>query len=75
MKGKIKIRKIERQMFIKGFTVVSLAEKTGLSKLTISEVLFGKRRPSPETSELIAEALDMEVTDFRAAIYDAQQSA
>lgn len=75
MEGKIKVRKIERQMYIKGYTVASLAEKTGLSKLTIGEVLSCKRRPSPTTSELIASALDMEVTDFRAAIYDAKQSA
>lgn len=75
MEGRIRIRKVERQMFIKGFTATSLAERTGLSKVTISSILLGKRLPSPESSELIADALDMEITDFRAAVYDAQQSA
>lgn len=75
MKEKVRIKKVERQMFLKGYTASSLAERTGLSKVTISNILLGKQLPSPESSQLIAVALDMEVTDFRAAIYDAQQTA
>ena len=75
MEGKTRIKEIERQMFIKGFSAASLAEKTGVSKLTISNILLGKQLPLPETSELLARTLGMKVTDFRAAIYDAQKSA
>ena len=73
MEGKTRIKEIERQMFILGFTAASLAETTGVSKLTISNILLGKQLPLPETSELLAKALKMKVVDFRAAIYDAQQ--
>lgn len=74
MEERIRIRKVERQMFVLGMTASSLAEKTGLSKVTISNILLGKQLPSPESSMLIAEALSMEVTDFRAAIYDAKSA-
>ena len=75
MKGKSKIRKFERQMVVKGHTIVSIAKETGLSTLTVSEVLNGERMPSPKTSMLIAEAIGMNVEEFRATVYDAQQSA
>lgn len=75
MKGKGKIRKFERQMVVKGHTIVSVAKETGLSTLTVSEVLNAVRMPSPKTSKLIADAIGMDVEEFRATIYDAQQSA
>lgn len=74
MKGRIKIPAIDRQMFVKGYTISSLAEKAGVSVLTASGVLLGKKRPTPQTSQLLAAALDMDVIDFRVAIYDAKSA-
>lgn len=75
MVKRTKIHKLEKQMVVKGFTVTSLAEETGLSTLTIREILYCKRLPSPKTSSLIAMALKMDVEDLRAALYDAQQQS
>lgn len=72
MKGKSKIREIDRQMAVKGHTIASLAKVTGLSKLTVREVIACERFPSAKTSKLIAEAIGMNVEEFRATIYDAQ---
>lgn len=73
MEEKSRIKKIDRQMAIKGHTIASLAQKTGLSKLTIREVLYCERFPSAKTSLLIAEAIEMDVEEFRASVYDAKQ--
>lgn len=75
MEAKNRIRKIDRQMAIKGHTIASLAEKTGLSTLTVREVLYCERMPSAKTSKLIADAIGMDVEEFRATVYDARQSA
>ena len=73
MKGKSKIREIDRQMAVKGHTIASLAKETGLAKLTVREVINCERFPSAKTSALIAKAIGMDEEDFRAVIYDAQQ--
>lgn len=73
MKEKSKVKEIDRQMAIKGHTISSLAKATGLSKLTVREVLCCERFPSAKTSKQIAKEIGMNVEEFRAMIYDAQQ--
>lgn len=70
-----KVQVIDRQMFVKGFTLESLVKKTGLSRMTVIKVLYARCRPSQTTSKLLAEALEIDEADLRAAIYDAQISA
>lgn len=72
MKEKSKVKEIDRQIAIKGHTIASLAKETGLTKLTVREVLCCERFPSAKTSKLLAKAIGMNVEDFRAMIYDAQ---
>lgn len=47
-----------------GLTQVSLAKVSGVDRATINKVEQGKRSPSIETLEKLAEALDIEVADF-----------
>lgn len=54
VKEKSKVKEIDRQMAIKGHTISSLAKATGLSKLTVREVLCCERFPSAKTSKQIA---------------------
>lgn len=75
MEEKGRIKKIDRQMVIKGHTIASLAKTTGLSTLTVREVLYCERFPSAKTSKLMADAIGMDVEEFRATVYDAQKSA
>lgn len=70
-----KVQVIDRQMFVKGYTLESLVKKTGLSRMTVIKVLYARCRPSQTTSKLLAEALEIDEADLRAAIYDAQISA
>ena len=70
-----KVQVIDRQMFVKGYTLESLVKKTGLSRMTVIKVLSARCRPSQTTSKLLAEALESDEADLRAAIYDAQISA
>lgn len=43
----------------KGITSVVLSEKIGVSKVSISYIINGKQKPSFDTLEKIAEALDV----------------
>lgn len=73
MERKSKVQVIDRQMFVLGYNIESLAKKTGLSRMTVIKVLYARCRPSQTTSKLLAEALNLDAADLRAAIYDAQQ--
>lgn len=56
-----KIRKIRK---MKGFSILDLKEKTGLSKSTISDLENGKSSPTAETLQKIADALEVDIREF-----------
>ena len=56
--------KIGHILVDKDLTAIQLAERTGLSRATISHIKTGKSCRY-ETAEKIAEALGVEVKDFR----------
>lgn len=55
---------IRRQVMRSGMTGKQLAERTGLSKSTISRVLSGRRTPSMSTAIAIANALDIDPAEL-----------
>lgn len=55
------LRHLRRQ---KGLTQQDLAELSGVSQYTITEVETGRREARPSTLRKLAEALDVEVADF-----------
>lgn len=48
----------------KGLTIISLAEKSGLSESCIQSVVHGRKIPSLRTLELICTVLDISVRDL-----------
>lgn len=51
--------RIKERMQEKGITSVVLSEKIGVSKVSISYIINGKQKPSFDTLEKIAEALEV----------------
>lgn len=50
----------------KGFSMEKIRELTGLSKSTISELETNKSNPTSDTLQKIADALEVDITDFYA---------
>lgn len=48
----------------KGLTIISLAEKSGLSESCIQSVIHGRKTPTLRTLEQISEVLDISVKDL-----------
>ena len=55
------VRRIRKE---KGFSIMDLKEKTGLSKSTISDLENDKSSPTIDTLQKIADALGVDVRDF-----------
>lgn len=53
-----------------GLTQVGLAEKAGVSRGTIQNILLGKSKPCYDVGRLLATALELSRTDFLAALYE-----
>ena len=51
--------KIKELCKAKGTTLIALSEKTGISRVSLSLISSGKQKPSFDTLEKIAEALDV----------------
>ena len=56
--------KLERRMFIMGYTQYQLAEKSGLSYVTISKYLNGRANPSGSTLAKLAKVLECTLDAF-----------
>lgn len=54
----------------RGFSMDKIRELTGLSKSTISELETNKSNPTSDTLQKIADALDVDITDFYADLDD-----
>lgn len=57
-------QKAKKLMFIKGFNVSSLADEVGVGISYISQILNGKRSPSPKLAKKIAETLEVEIEEL-----------
>lgn len=57
-------QKTKKLMFIKGFNVSSFAAEVGVGISYISQILNGKRSPSPKLAKKIAETLEVEIEDL-----------
>lgn len=57
-------QKTKKLMFIKGFNVSTFADEVGVGISYISQILNGKRSPSPKLAKKIAETLEVEIEDL-----------
>lgn len=57
-------QKAKKLMFIKGFNVSSFADEVGVGISYISQILNGKRSPSPKLAKKIAETLEVEIEEL-----------
>ncbi len=55
---------LKRLRRLRGLTQQELAERSGVSQYTITEIETGRREPRPSTLRKLARALDVEVSDF-----------
>lgn len=62
--------KLERRMFSMGYTQYDLAEKSGLSYVTISKYLNGKASPSGHTLAKLAQVLECSLDAFDEALVE-----
>ncbi len=58
------MEELKRLRRSKGLTQQELANHSGVSQYTITEVETGRREPRPSTLRKLAKALDVEVADF-----------
>lgn len=57
-------QKAKKLMFIKGFNVSSFADEVGVGISYISQIMNGKKSPSPKLAKKIAETLEVEIEDL-----------
>lgn len=60
----IQDKKVRKLMLHDGLNISALAELVGVGVSYMSQVLNGKRNPSPKLAKRIADALDVEITDI-----------
>ena len=58
---KLRIKELCKE---KGLTLNTLADKVGISQPSISLIVNGKQKPSFDTLEKIAEALDVDIAEL-----------
>lgn len=56
--------KAKKMMFIKGFNVSSFAVEVGVGISYLSQILNGKKTPSPKLAKKIAETLEVKIEDL-----------
>lgn len=57
-------QKVKKMMFIKGFNVSSFAAEVGVGVSYLSQIMNGKRSPSPKLAKKIAETLEVEIKEI-----------
>ncbi|VYU20868.1 helix-turn-helix domain-containing protein [Staphylococcus simulans] len=55
---------LKKAMFLKGFNLSDLAIKTEVSPTYLSQIVNGKKVPSPKLAKKIANALDVEIEEI-----------
>ena len=56
--------RIKELMEVKGITSASIAEKVGIHKVSVSNIINGKINPSTETLDKVANALGVQVWEL-----------
>ncbi|KFE41948.1 helix-turn-helix transcriptional regulator [Staphylococcus agnetis] len=59
----VKRNDLKKAMFIKGLNLSTLAIKAEVSSTYLSQIINGKKTPSPKLAKKIADALDVEIED------------
>jgi len=62
---------VAEKLFIMGKNQSWLAEQCGVSKQYISQIILGKRRPSPEVTQKIADLMKINVEKLRKLVLQA----
>ncbi|HEI5850449.1 TPA: helix-turn-helix transcriptional regulator [Staphylococcus aureus] len=57
-------RKFKEAMFLKGFNLSDLSRETGVGISYLSQIINGKKIPSPKLSKKMAEVLQVEVNEL-----------
>lgn len=57
-------RKFEEAMFLKGFNLSDLSRETGVGISYLSQIINGKKIPSPKLAKKMAEVLQVEVNEL-----------
>ncbi|PTJ28479.1 helix-turn-helix domain-containing protein [Staphylococcus simulans] len=57
-------RLVKKAMFIKGLNLSDLSRETEVGISYLSQIVNGKKVPSPKLAKKIAEALDVEIEDI-----------
>ncbi|UXR69076.1 helix-turn-helix transcriptional regulator [Staphylococcus sp. IVB6246] len=60
----INTNNFKKAMFLKGFNLSDLSNKAEVSTTYLSQIVNGKKIPSPKTSKKIADALGVEIEDI-----------
>ncbi len=62
---------LTQELYVLGKTQQWLAEQCGVTKQYISQIINGKRRPSPEVTDKIAEIINMDARKLRRYVLQA----
>ncbi|BEU07639.1 TPA: helix-turn-helix transcriptional regulator [Staphylococcus aureus] len=57
-------RKFKEGMFLKGFNLSDLSRETGVGISYLSQIINGKKIPSPKLAKKMAEVLQVEVNEL-----------
>ncbi|EOB8486790.1 helix-turn-helix domain-containing protein [Staphylococcus aureus] len=57
-------RKFKEAMFLKGFNLSDLSRETGIGISYLSQIINGKKIPSPKLAKKMAEVLQVEVNEL-----------
>ncbi|HCY1027461.1 TPA: helix-turn-helix transcriptional regulator [Staphylococcus aureus] len=57
-------RKFKEAMFLKGFNFSDLSRETGVGISYLSQIINGKKIPSPKLAKKMAEVLQVEVNEL-----------
>lgn len=55
---------LKKAMFLKGLNLSDLAIKTEVSTTYLSQIINGKKTPSPKLAKKIANVLDLDIEDL-----------
>ncbi|HDJ6039905.1 TPA: helix-turn-helix transcriptional regulator [Staphylococcus aureus] len=60
----VNTRKFKEAMFLKGFNLSDLSRETGVGISYLSQIINGKKIPSPKLAKKMAEVLQVEVNEL-----------
>ncbi|WP_394868426.1 helix-turn-helix domain-containing protein [Staphylococcus haemolyticus] len=64
MTAVINTKKLQKAMFLKGYTLTDLSNQTDVGVSYLSQVINNKKKASPKLAKNIANALDVEIKDL-----------